>query len=156
MFTNDYKVVSKFNSEFIPSFFDKSNSDNYHREYYEGYSIIECRGKVSGYTWDYQSWFGDLEMSKSAKHLIGCVCDYASNDKTNDNFALCKLIQFREFLLRYSNGEFKTAQPRTSNRGPEPKEKYYNELSNTFRKNIVLMIEAISFAERNLTNTKAA
>ena len=156
MFTNYYKVVSKFNSEFIPSSFDKDNNDNYHRENYEGYSIVECRGKVSGYTWDYQSWFGDLEMSKSAKHLIGCVCDYASNDKTNDNFALCKLIQFREFLLRYSNGEFKTAKPRTSNRGPEPKEKYYNELSNTFRKNIVLMIEAICFVERNLTNTKAA
>lgn len=148
--------TSKFNSEFIPRSFDKSNNDNYHCENYEGYSIVECRGKVSGYTWNYQSWFGELEKAKSAKNLIGCVCDYASNDKENGNFALCKLIQFREFLLRYSNGEFKTAKPRISNRGKAPNEKHYNELSNTFRKNIVLMIEAICFVERNLTDISAA
>ena len=148
--------ASKFNSEFIPSSFDKSNSDNYHRENYEGYSIVECRGKVRGYTWDYQCWFGELEKAKTAKFLIGCVYNHAANDETNGNFSLNKLIQFREFLLRYSNGEFKTAKSRISNRGPEPKEKYYTELSNTFRKNITLMIEAISFAEKNFTDTSAA
>ena len=140
--------ITKFNKAYTPTSFEKHNSSTFHREEFEGYAIVECRGKVEGYLYDYKYWFRELVTPKSGKFLIDYVKKY-HEDSANEFgcFTLLhhsNLKKFREFLIRYSDGEFKVAKERWSNRGAEPKAKYFNELEKRYQNNITKMIDAIT------------
>lgn len=140
--------ITKFNKAYTPTSFGKSNSDDFHQEYFDGYFICECRGKVEGYLHHYNTWFRELITPKSGKLLIDNVKNYHTNvDEFGSgecNFLHKNLKTFREFLVRYADGEFKVAKERCSNRGAEPKPKYFNELEKRYQNNITKMIDTIT------------
>ena len=140
--------ITKFNKAYTPTSFGKHNSSTLHREEFEGYTIVECSGKVEGYLYDYKYWFRELVTPNSCKFVIDAVRKHHTtiNEFGGDgsNFLHKNLKTFREFLVRYADGEFMVAKERWSNRGAAPKPKYFNELEKRYQNNITKMIDAIA------------
>lgn len=140
--------ITKFNKAYTPTSFGKRNSSTLHREEFEGYSIVECRGEVEGHLYGYGHWFRVLVTPKSCKFLIDDVKKY-HQESANEHGCITHLHhsdlkKFREFLIRYADGEFKVAKERWSNKGRAPKPKYFNELEKRYQNNITKMIDAIA------------
>lgn len=138
-------LITKFNKAYTPTSFGERNSSTFHREEFEGYYIIECRGEIQGYLHHYSAWFSDLITPKIGKLLLDNVEKYHTDNGDESNyFHHSNLKNFREFLIRYSDGEFKVAKERCSNRGAAPKPKYFNELEKRYQNNITKMIDVIT------------
>ena len=141
--------ITKFNKAYTPISFGKHNSSTLHKEIFDGYSISECNGEVEGYMYGYPHWFRELVTPKSAKWLIDDVIKYHTTEKVFGCLTFLQhsnLKKFREFLVRYADGEFKVAKERWSNKGRAPKPKYFNELEKRYQNNITKMIDAITSA----------
>ena len=149
------KVASRFNSKYTPTSVKEDNYGYY--EYYSDYYIYSTEGnqrkvEVYGNPFSYKWWFNALENNREAK---ACLENLTSDD-TNEARCYNKnsLSSFRDFLIRYMNGEFKVAKERKGNRGSQPKARFYNELPKVYQNNIKRMITAIEETITYITNDK--
>ena len=126
----------------------KNSTCGYQEEHFDGYFISETMGKVQGFVYHYEGWFRELVTPKSAKCLIDSVAKHHTNVNElggdGSNYLHKNLKKFREFLVRYADGEFMVAKEQWSNRGMKPKPKYFNELEKHYQNNITKMIDTIT------------
>lgn len=107
---------------------------------------------VEAFSHEYKYWFMDLMDKKTIADVwIDGVKNYASYDVV-DNFNMEKLLSFRDFLIRYTDGEYSIYRERKNNRGAFPQSKFFGELSKTQQNNIKRMVAAINAAENHIAS----
>ena len=107
---------------------------------------------VEAFSHEYKFWFMDLMDKKAIADVwIDGVKNYASYDVV-DNFNMDNLLSFRDFLIRYTNGEYSICRERKNNRGAFPQSKFFGELSKTQQNNIKRMVAAINAAENHIAS----
>lgn len=107
---------------------------------------------VEAFSHEYKYWFMDLMDKKSIADVwIDGVKNYSACDDCG-NFKMDNLLSFRDFLIRYTNGEYSIYRERKNNRGAFPQSKFFGELSKTQQNNIKRMIAAINAAENHIAS----
>lgn len=107
---------------------------------------------VEAFSHEYKYWFMDLMDKKTKADVwIDGVKKYSA---CNDfgNFNMDNLLSFRDFLIRYTDGEYSIYRERKNNRGAFPQSKFFGELSKTQQNNIKRMIAAINAAENHISS----
>ena len=129
-------------------------SYGYKMEKYRCYMVKTSSydNSVEAFSHEYKFWFMDLMDKKTKADVwIEGIRNYASYSK-QDNFNMDNLLSFRDFLIRYTNGEYSIYRERKNNRGAFPQSKFFGELSKTQQNNIKRMIAAINAAENHIAS----
>ena len=123
-------------------------------ETYRCYMVLSSNydNSMEAFSYEYKYWFMDLMDKKTIADVwIDGVKNYASYDVV-DNFNMENLLSFREFLIRYMNGEYSIYRERKNNRGAYPQSKFFGELTKTQQNNIKRMVAAINAAENQIAS----